>query len=157
MRRVWTAVRIVESPPVPARLNSPSPSMKNGRFSLKKTGKRLLTSTSKASLSTWLKSGFMVASSVIVDVMPYFTLAPKSRLATGALPASAPAAATSLREKVALGITSSSSGWCSSPKATGACVSNTHSPGSISGHDHDMPRRLLRRKNSTPMRTSGPP
>ena len=52
--------------------------MKNGRFSLKKTGKRWLTSTSNASLSTWLKSGLTVASSVTADVRPYFTLTPKS-------------------------------------------------------------------------------
>ena len=44
--------------------------MKNGRFSEKKTGKRWLTSTWNASLSTWLKSGLTVASSVIVDVSP---------------------------------------------------------------------------------------
>ena len=52
--------------------------MKNGRFSLKKTGKRWFTSTSNASLSTWLKSGLTVASSVTADVRPYFTLTPKS-------------------------------------------------------------------------------
>ena len=33
MRRVWTAVRMLPSPPVPASSNVPMPSMKNGRFS----------------------------------------------------------------------------------------------------------------------------
>ena len=56
----------------------PAPSMKNGRFSEKYTGKRWLTSTWKASLSTWLKSGFTVASSVIVDVRPHLALMPRS-------------------------------------------------------------------------------
>jgi hypothetical protein len=37
------------------------------------------------------------------------------------------------------------------------CDSNTHFPGGIAGHDHEIPRRLLRLKNSTPMRTSDPP
>ena len=42
--------------------------MKKGRFSEKKSGKRWLTSTWKASLSTWLKSGLTVPSSVTVEV-----------------------------------------------------------------------------------------
>ena len=33
MRRVWTAVRMFESPPLPASWNVPVPSMKKGRFS----------------------------------------------------------------------------------------------------------------------------
>ena len=56
----------------------PEPSMKNGRFSEKNVGKRWFTSTWNASLSTWLKSGLTVASSVTVDVMPYLPLMPKS-------------------------------------------------------------------------------
>src|SRR5215207_9181098 len=52
--------------------------MKNGRFSEKKSGKRWLTSTWKASLSTWLKSGLIVASAVISEVTPYFTERPAS-------------------------------------------------------------------------------
>ena len=59
--------------------------MKNGRFSEKKIGNRWLTSTWKASLSTWLKSGLTVASSVIVDESPHFALMPKSPSAS-ALP-----------------------------------------------------------------------
>ena len=50
--------------------------MKNGRFSEKNTGKRWLTSTCTASLSTWLKSGLSVASSVIVEVRPHLPLTP---------------------------------------------------------------------------------
>jgi len=113
MRRVWTAVRIVESPPVPARLNRPNPSMKKGRFSLKKIGKRLLTSTSNASLSTWLKSGLIVASSVIVEVTPYFTLAPKSAFERGDSQPACPTGRKAWRDTVLLGMTSRSSGWCS--------------------------------------------
>ena len=52
--------------------------MKNGRFSEKKIGKRWFTSTWNASLSTWLKSGFTVASSVIVGVRPSRLLNPMS-------------------------------------------------------------------------------
>ncbi len=52
--------------------------MKNGRFSEKNVGKRWLTSTWNASLSTWLKSGLTVASSVTVEVMPYLPLRPTS-------------------------------------------------------------------------------
>ena len=52
--------------------------MKNGRFSEKKTGNRWFTSTWKASLSTWLKSGLTVASRVIVGDSPHFALMPKS-------------------------------------------------------------------------------
>jgi hypothetical protein len=37
---VCTAMRMLPSPLVPAMLNRPSPSMKNGRFSSKNTGKR---------------------------------------------------------------------------------------------------------------------
>ena len=130
--------------------------MKNGRFSLKKIGNRWLTSTSNASLSTWLKSGFTVASSVIVDVRPYFTLAPKSRFALGSRHARSVPRCW-LRDIVALGITSSTSGWSSAPKTSGTCVSKTHLPGAISGHAHETPSRLLFRMNSTPMRTSAPP
>ena len=52
--------------------------MKKGRFSEKKFGKRWLTSTWNASLSTWLKSGLIVASSVTVEVIPYLPLRPRS-------------------------------------------------------------------------------
>ena len=52
--------------------------MKNGRFSAKNSGKRWLTSTWNASLSTWLKSGLTVPSMVAADVMPYFTDRPAS-------------------------------------------------------------------------------
>ena len=39
MRRVWTdEIMLPSPPPTPARLKSPAPSMKNGRFSEKKTG-----------------------------------------------------------------------------------------------------------------------
>ena len=78
MRRVWTAVCRLLSLPCPASVKMPAPSMKNGRFSEKKTGKRWLTSTWNASLSTWLKSGLTVASTVTVDVRPYLPLMPKS-------------------------------------------------------------------------------
>jgi hypothetical protein len=61
-----------------ASVKSPAPSMKNGRFSEKNTGNRWLTSTWNASLSTWLKSGLTVASSVIVEVSPILVLKPKS-------------------------------------------------------------------------------
>ena len=45
IRRVCTAVRMLLSPPVPAMLKRPMPSMKNGRFSEKKIGNRWLTWT----------------------------------------------------------------------------------------------------------------
>ena len=64
--------------PLSGEREIPEPSIKNGRFSEKNVGKRWFTSTWKASLSTWLKSGLTVASSVIVDVMPYFPLMPTS-------------------------------------------------------------------------------
>ena len=68
MRRVCTAAYMLASPlPTPASLKMSDPCMKNGRFSEKKFGKRWFTSTWNASLSTWLKSGFTVASSVIVE------------------------------------------------------------------------------------------
>ena len=146
------------SPPVPARLNRPRPSMKNGRFSLKNTGKRLFTSTSKASLSTWLKSGLMVASSVTVDVMPYFTLAPKSAFDRDALPAGCPTGARlvarhggardDLEQQRLMQFAETRAARGSrrpihrrpSPATTTTCR-----------------WRLLWRKNSTPIRTSGPP
>jgi hypothetical protein len=62
-----------------------------------------------------------------------------------------------LRVTVTFGITSSSSGCRSSSNTTGTCASNTQVPGGISGHDHDTPVRPIRRKNRTPIRTSGPP
>ena len=58
--------------------------MKNGRFSEKKTGKRWLTCTWNASLSTWLKSGLMVPSSVMLEVMPNLPLTPKLYLSSAA-------------------------------------------------------------------------
>ena len=82
MRRVCTAVRMLPSPPVPAMLKRPMPSMKNGRFSEKNTGKRWFTCTWKASLSTWLKSGLIVPSSVMPDVMPILPLAPMLNLSS---------------------------------------------------------------------------
>src|SRR5712691_4797223 len=65
---------------IPARASSklPIPSMKNGRFSEKKRGKRWLTWTWKASLSTWLKSGLIVPSTVAEEVTPYLTDRPAS-------------------------------------------------------------------------------
>jgi hypothetical protein len=39
-----------------------------------------LTSTWNASLSTWLKSGFSVASTVAEEVIPYFAESPASGL-----------------------------------------------------------------------------
>jgi hypothetical protein len=80
--RVCTAVRMLPSPPVPAMLKRPMPSMKNGRFSEKNTGKRWFTWTWNASLSTWLKSGLMVPSSVMPEVMPNLPLAPKLYLSS---------------------------------------------------------------------------
>ena len=68
--RVWTAVRMTASPPAPASSNVPIPSMKNGRFSEKKRGNRWLTSTWKASLSTWLKSGLKVPSRATDELRP---------------------------------------------------------------------------------------
>ena len=56
--------------------------MKNGRFSEKNTGKRWLTWTWNASLSTWLKSGLIVPSSVMPDVIPSLPLAPKLYLSS---------------------------------------------------------------------------
>ena len=56
--------------------------MKNGRFSEKNTGYRWLTWTWNASLSTWLKSGLIVPSSVMPDVMPSLPLAPKLYLSS---------------------------------------------------------------------------
>ena len=129
--------------------------MKNGRFSLKNVGNRWFTSTWKASLSTWLKSGLTVASSVMLEVIPYFRLAPRLPFETVLLHV-APAGRTWLPESVALGITSSSRGCLSVPNTTGTCDSNTHLPGGISGHDHEIPKRLLRRKNMTPIATSVP-
>ena len=82
MRRVWTAVRMLPSPPVPAMLKRPMPSMKNGRFSEKNTGKRWFTCTWNESLSTWLKSGLIVPSSVIPDVMPSLPLMPRPHLSS---------------------------------------------------------------------------
>ena len=35
--------------------------------------------------------------------------------------------------------------------------SNTHWPGSISGHAYDTPMRLILRKNTRPIRTLSPP
>ena len=52
--------------------------MKKGRFSEKNSGKRWFTSTWKASLSTWLKSGLTVPSSVTEEVRPYLTERPAS-------------------------------------------------------------------------------
>jgi len=115
------------------------PPYRETREYVKKIGKRLFTSTSNASLSTWLKSGLIVASSVTVEVMPYFTLAPKSAFDRGDCHSACPTGRDSLRDTVLLGITSSSSGWCSSPNPTCAWFSNTHSPSPIAGHDHDMP------------------
>jgi hypothetical protein len=43
IRRVCTAVRITASPPTPASSKVPIPSMKKGRFSEKKSGKRWFT------------------------------------------------------------------------------------------------------------------
>ena len=117
--------------------------MKNGRFSLKNTGKRWFTSTWKASLSTWLKSGLTVASSVIVDVMPYFTLAPKSPFVVGAPHA--------LRRRRAL--VASRRSRSESLRATARLVqlvederrvrSRTPTcPAACAGHDHDTPMRL---------------
>lgn len=40
MRRVWTAAIMLLSMALPASVMSPAPSMKNGRFSEKKTGYR---------------------------------------------------------------------------------------------------------------------
>ena len=84
MRRVCTAVRMLPSPPVPAMLNRPMPSMKNGRFSEKNTGKRWFTCTWNASLSTWLKSGLIVPSSVMPEVIPNLPLAPTLYLSSAA-------------------------------------------------------------------------
>ena len=91
--------------PLPARLKSPAPSMKNGRFSEKKIGNRWLTSTWNASLSTWLKSGLTVASSVTVDERPHFTLRPRSP-SLSAWPHSDGVARSWSRENVADGMIS---------------------------------------------------
>ncbi len=58
--------------------------MKKGRFSEKKIGKRWLTSTWKASLSTWLKSGLTVASTVMVDVSPNLPDSPTAAVLSNA-------------------------------------------------------------------------
>src|SRR5439155_22033390 len=107
-------------------------------------------------LSTWLKSGFTVPSSVTVEVTPYLTLAPRSPFERGSFHADA-ASRVWLCESVALGITSSRRGWRSSSNISGTFDSNTHLPGGIPGHDHDIPDRLMRRKNMTPISTFDPP
>ncbi len=97
----------------------------------------------------------MVVSSVTVDVKPYLILAPKSLLFR-ASSQGPEASRASLRENTALGMTSKTRRCRSSENTTGTCVSKTHWPGAISGHDHDTPRRLIRLKNMIPMRTSVP-
>jgi hypothetical protein len=88
-------------------------------------------------------------------VIPYFTLAPRLPLEIGSRHV-APDARDWLPDSVALGITSSRRGCSSRSNTTGTCVSKTHLPGGISGQAHEIPRRLLRLKNVTPMRTSSP-
>ena len=58
------------------------PSRKNGRFSAKKSAKRSLTVTCAASDSTWLKSGFSVASTDML-VKPRRRFAPALRSGDG--------------------------------------------------------------------------
>ena len=130
--------------------------MKNGRFSEKKIGNRWLTSTWKASLSTWLKSGLTVASSVIVDESPHFALMPKSPSAS-ASPHSPGATRSSLRVNTADGISSRVGRGSRFEKPSLECFWNTHEPGSSAGHDTDTPVRLMRRQKRIPICTSAPP
>ena len=133
----------------------PAPSMKNGRFSEKYTGKRWLTSTWNASLSTWLKSGFTVASRVMVEVSPHLALRPTSPVLSS--PQSDGVSRSCAREYVAEGISSRVGRACRSEKASLVCFSNTHLPGSSAGHATETPVRLTRRQNRIPMFTSAPP
>ena len=82
LARVDGGAHVAVAAAVPAMLKRPMPSMKNGRFSEKKIGKRWFTSTWNASLSTWLKSGLTVPSSVMPEVMPNLPLAPKLYLSS---------------------------------------------------------------------------
>jgi hypothetical protein len=129
--------------------------MKNGRFSEKKRGYRWFTWTWNASLSTWLKSGLTVPSSVAWEVRPYFTVRPASGSESAGANA-AGVARVSRREYVAEGVTSRVSGRLRSWRISAACCSMKLFPAGTIGHEADMPRRLTRRQNRTPMRTSGP-
>ena len=57
------------------KLKMPVPSTKNGRRSWKNVSKDVRLTTD-GSASTWPKSGFTVASTVMLDVMPYLISAP---------------------------------------------------------------------------------
>ena len=114
-----------------------------------------MTSTWKASDSTWLKSGLTVASTVAVEVTPYFTLTPTS----GSLSAGPKAdgeARSSLRVYVALGTTSSESGRGRSRSTRGAWFWKNGLSGGRVGQDVDMPSRLTRRQKRIAIVTSLP-
>src|SRR5882757_5949414 len=57
-------------------MKKPAFSIKNGRFSGKKTAKRWLTVTCGSSDSTWLKSGFRVTSKVSESLATNFASSP---------------------------------------------------------------------------------
>ena len=133
----------------------PAPSMKNGRFSEKNTGNRWFTSTWNASLSTWLKSGFTVASSVTVEVRPHFALRPRSPVLSDSH--SDGVARSCAREYVAEGISSRVGRAARSVNPSFACFSNTHLPGSSAGQATETPMRLTRRQNRIPIWMSSPP
>ena len=120
--------------------------MKNGRFSEKKIGKRWLTSTWNASLSTWLKSGLTVASRVTVDDSPHFTLTPRVAVVVGiphSLGGSGPDRARTSRTESPR----ASAAAVMSVNASFACFWNTHLPGSSAGQETETPTRLMRRQN----------
>ena len=114
-----------------------------------------MTSTWKASDSTWLKSGFTVASTVAVDVTPYFTLAPKSGCES-ATPNDRGETRASFHEYVALGTTSRASGRRRPRSSMAAWFWKNGLSGGSAGQDADVPMRLTRRQKRMPIRTSSP-
>ena len=114
-----------------------------------------MTSTWKASLSTWLKSGFTVPSRVIDEVTPYFTETPASGLESAG-PKASGVALVRRREYVTVGITSSVSGCLKSCRTSDACRSMKLFPAGTSGQEADIPSRLTRRQKRIPMSTSSP-
>jgi hypothetical protein len=96
-----------------------------------------------------------VPSTVADDVIPYFTESPASGLSSAGANESG-VACTCCQEYVALGPTSSVSGRLRSCSTIVAWRSMKPLPAGTSGHEAEMPSRLTRRQNSTPMLTSVP-
>ena len=116
-----------------------------------------MTSTWKASLSTWLKSGLTVASSVTVGRQS--PLRAQAEVAVGVgRPQRAGAARSWLRVS-----TCRRNQLARRPRLedrrsrASRAVWKTHLPGSSAGHDTDTPMRLTRRQNRMPICTSAPP